>query len=179
MAKQELLVAAVKKEVVADYQEILRACGTEPVFTLAALARRNLCAESAADFSMLDIGGSQSELTVFEKGVPTNSRIIFWGHENAASLTDARLDTLAQIIKGSLTGAKLFISGDGISEDFTARLTQIIGRRLAMRTAGSSRPEDPPRFPVSKNLEGRAVSRRCSSGSNNRAARPRVWRRWI
>ncbi len=126
-AKQELLVAAVKKEVVADYQEILRACGTEPVFTLAALARRNLCAESAADFSMLDIGSSQSELTAFEKGVPANSRIIFWGHENAASLTDAKVDALAQFIKGSLTGAKLLISGDGIPEDFTARLTRSLG----------------------------------------------------
>ena len=31
VAKHELLVAAVKKEVVADYHEILRACGTEPV----------------------------------------------------------------------------------------------------------------------------------------------------
>jgi hypothetical protein len=127
MAKQELLVAAVKKEVVADYHEILRACGTEPVFTLAALARRNLCAESADDFSMLDIGGSQSELTAFEKGGPANSRIIFWGNENAASLTDAKVDTLAQIIKGSLTGSKLFISGDGIFEDFTARLSRSLG----------------------------------------------------
>ena len=127
MAKQELLVAAVKKEVVADYHEILRACGTEPVFTLAALARRNLCAESANDFSMLDIGHSQSELTAFEKGVPANSRIIFWGNENAASLTDARLNALAQIIKGSLTASKLFISGDGISDDFTARLSRSLG----------------------------------------------------
>ncbi len=126
-AKQELLVAAVKKEVVADYHEILRACGTEPVFTLAALARRNLCAEPADNFSMLDIGSSQSELTLFEKGVPTNSRIIFWANENAAIPTDARLDALAQIIKGSLTGTRLFISGDGISEDFTARLSRSLG----------------------------------------------------
>ncbi len=124
LAKQELLVAAVKKEVVADYHEILRACGTEPDFTLAALARRNLCAESSADFSMLDIGHSQSELTTFEKGVPTNSRIIFWGNEKASSPADAKLDALAQIIRGSLSGAKLILSGDGITEEFTARLSK-------------------------------------------------------
>ena len=33
ITKQDLLVAAVKKEVVADYQELLAACGTNPVFT--------------------------------------------------------------------------------------------------------------------------------------------------
>ena len=127
LAKQELLVAAVKKEVVADYHEILRACGTEPVFTLAALARRNLCAESLHDFAMLDIGNSQSELAVFEKGVPTNSRIVFWGGENTSSLAEAKLDTLAQAIKGSLTGTKLFVSGSKISEDFATRLDKALG----------------------------------------------------
>src|ERR1019366_1133338 len=127
MAKQELLVAAVKKAVVADYREILRACGTEPVFTLAALARRNLCAESLHDFAMLDIGNSQSELAVFEKGVPTNSRIVFWGGENTSSLAEAKLDTLAQAIKGSLTGTKLFVSGSKISEDFATRLDKALG----------------------------------------------------
>ena len=76
---------------------------------------------------MLDIGGSQSELTAFEKGVPANSRIIFWGKENLSSPADARLDALAQIVKGSLTGTKLFISGDGISQDFTARLNRSLG----------------------------------------------------
>lgn len=77
LTKQELLVAAVKKEVVADYHEILCAGGTNPVFTLAALARRNLCVRPDDSCTMLDIGSRQSELTGFEKGVPGNSRIIF------------------------------------------------------------------------------------------------------
>ena len=127
VAKQELLVAAVKKEVVTDYQEILRACGTEPVFTLTAVARRNLCADSLNDFTMLDIGGGHSELTVFEKGVPASSRIVFWGGENPAGPADATMDTLAQTIRGSLKGTKLFVSGNGIAEDFTARLTGSLG----------------------------------------------------
>jgi hypothetical protein len=127
MAKQELLVVAVKKEVIADYEEVLRACGTEPVFTLAALARKNLCASSGDSFALLDIGGSQSELTGFEKGVPTASRIIFWRSENASGPADARLNELAKAINGNLTGTKLFISGDKISGEFITRLGNILG----------------------------------------------------
>jgi hypothetical protein len=121
-ARQELLVVAVKKEVVADYEEMLRACGTEPVFTLAAMARRNLCAEPGQDFAILEIGKSQSELTVFEKGVPAGSRIIFWGGENPSGPPDARVDALAQSIKAGVAGTKLFVSGSGVSEEFAARL---------------------------------------------------------
>ena len=127
IAKQELLVAAVKKEVVADYHEILRACGTDPVFTLAALARRNLCAQPMDSFTMLDIGNSQSELTGFGKGVPTNSRIIFWGIENSPGSPDAKFDALVQAIKGCSSGEKLFFSGNKLSEDYTARLATLLG----------------------------------------------------
>jgi hypothetical protein len=127
MSRQELLVAAVKKEVVADYHEILRACGTEPVFTLAALARRNLWAQPADSSMMLDIGASQSELTGFDQGNPVNSRIIFWGTENTAVPAETRLDTLAQSLKGGPAGTKLIVSGDNISEDFTAGLAKSLG----------------------------------------------------
>jgi hypothetical protein len=127
IAKQELLVAAVKKEVVADYQELLCACGTNPVFTLAALARSCLCPQPPESYAMLDIGNSQSELTCFEKGVPTVSRIIFWGSDDISGPADAGLAALAQTLKGSLTGTKLFVSGNKISDEFTARLTKALG----------------------------------------------------
>jgi hypothetical protein len=127
MARSELLVAAVKKEIVADYQEILNACGANPVFTLAALARNTLCPQPPQSYAMLDIGGSQSELTGFEKNVPTVSRIIFWGGENFPGAADAKLDALAQTIKSSLTATKLFISGNKISEDFASRLAKFLG----------------------------------------------------
>lgn len=127
LVKSELLVAAVKKEIVADYQEILVACGTNPIFTLAALARTGLCPHPPETFAMLDIGGNQSELTGFEKNVPTVSRIIFWGAENVSDTADVKLDVLAQAIKGSLPATKLFISGNKISEDFTSRLSKSLG----------------------------------------------------
>ena len=123
MARQDWLVAAVKKEVIADYHELLHACGTEPVFTLAALARWNLCRPPAGAFAMLDIGAGQSELTVFENDVPAGSRIIFWDGETGKGTPDA----LAQAIKTCFAGPKLFVTGRKISEDFPGRLAAAVG----------------------------------------------------
>jgi hypothetical protein len=126
-AKQDLLVAAVKKEVVADYQEVLLASGTYPIFTLAALARNSLCTQPAEAHALLDIGDQQSELTIFEKGVPTISRIIFWDGKNVTGAGSEKLDALAQTIKSSSSGTKIFISGNKISENFPAQLAKILG----------------------------------------------------
>src|SRR5205823_1538721 len=60
-ATQELLVAAVKKEVLQEYAELLSGCGLAPVFTLAALARGSLCVQPPGSYALLDIGRSQSE----------------------------------------------------------------------------------------------------------------------
>ena len=126
VGKQELLVAAVKKEVVADYLEIFRAVGAEPVFTLAALARKNLFAATDS-FVMLHIGNGQSELTFFERGIPVNSRIVFSGGENNSNPPDAAVGALAQTIKGSLAATTVFISGSPISENFVTRLANFLG----------------------------------------------------
>lgn len=127
LAKQDLLVAAVKKEIVADYHEILRACGTEPAFTLASLARKNLLTRQPDAFAMLDIGNKQSELTVFEKGIPVSSRIIFWDGENKAAPASAELGTLVPSFNGSLNGTRLFLSGNPVSGDFPERLADSLG----------------------------------------------------
>jgi hypothetical protein len=127
IAKQDLLVAAVKKEMVADYQELLAACGTNPVFTLAALARNRLCPQPPETCAMLDIGNSQSELTCFDKGIPSVSRIIFWGSDVISGAADAGPAALAQILKSSLAGTKIFVSGDKVSDEFTARLAKTLG----------------------------------------------------
>jgi len=131
--KQELLVAAVKKDGLAEYHEILQAAGLEPVFILAAMARRQLCAPPTGSFALLDIGTTQSELTIFENALPAASRILFWDGRNASQPEAADLNALAQGIKGiqgleaGLNGTKLFVSGNGIAREFTERLTQSLG----------------------------------------------------
>lgn len=145
LGRHDLLVAAIKKESLADYYEVLRACGTDPVFTLAATARRSLIRQPMDSFAMLDIGARQSELTIFENAVPTISRIIFWDGKNAANPSNAELDALVQPVKGSLTGSTLFVSGNVLAKDFPERLAWSIGngckcQRLETAPAGGGSP---------------------------------------
>jgi hypothetical protein len=80
-ARQELLVVAVKKEVLEDYAGVMAACGVVPFFTLAALARAELHALPSGTCAVLDIGRTHSELVCFDNGVPASIRILAWGGE--------------------------------------------------------------------------------------------------
>ena len=81
-ASQELLVVAVKKEVVEEYSEILSECGVVPVFTVAALARRHVWQHPPQTCALLDVGRNYAELVSFENGVPLAMRVLPWGGEN-------------------------------------------------------------------------------------------------
>jgi Cell division protein FtsA len=81
-ALQELLVVAVKKEVLAEYVAVLGACGVVPTFTLASLARAELHPPPFGSCAVLDIGRTHSELISFQNGVPASIRILPWGGEN-------------------------------------------------------------------------------------------------
>jgi Tfp pilus assembly PilM family ATPase len=80
-ARQEILVVAVKKEVLEDYAALLSGCGVSPLFTLAALARGSLCPQTAGTCALLDVGRTQSELIAFQNGAPVSIRIFPWGGE--------------------------------------------------------------------------------------------------
>src|ERR1035437_8434559 len=90
-AKQELLVVAVKKEVIEEYAEILSECGVVPVFTVAALARRHAWQHPPQTCALLDVGRNYAELVSFENGVPLAVRVLPWGGE---SITGAITDKL-------------------------------------------------------------------------------------
>ena len=79
---QEVLVAAIKRDMLDEYSGLLRSCGLDPVFTLGALARAALCGDSSGKYALLDIGRHQSEIVTFDHGVPTGVRIVPWGGEN-------------------------------------------------------------------------------------------------
>jgi Tfp pilus assembly PilM family ATPase len=90
-ARQELLVAAVKKEVIEEYAEILSECGVTPVFTVAALARRYAWAHPPPKCALLDIGRNYAELISFDNGEPQAVRVLAWGGQ---SMTRAIADEL-------------------------------------------------------------------------------------
>jgi hypothetical protein len=84
MPKQELLVAAVKKDSLEEYAAIISACGATPVFTLAALARSYLCPQPPGLYTVLSLGRTGSELITIERGVPVAVRAIAWGVDDLA-----------------------------------------------------------------------------------------------
>lgn len=89
---KDLILAAVKREVIDEYWEIFSACGLSPVFTLGALARSSVCPEPPnSSFAVLDIGRSNSELIVFDKGVPGSIRILPWGGEDITRAIQQKL----------------------------------------------------------------------------------------
>ena len=78
----ELLVSAVKAEVLDEYSEILGACGLIPSFTLAALARSSICPQPPGSYGVIEIGRCSSELICFEQGIPSAIRIFSWGGDH-------------------------------------------------------------------------------------------------
>ena len=90
--QHELVVAAVKKEAVEEYSEVLAGCGIKPVFTLAALARGFLCPRTTGSYAMLDVGRNQSELITYENGAPMSLKIIPWGGENITQAIREKLN---------------------------------------------------------------------------------------
>ncbi len=90
-ARQELLVVAVKKEALQEYAAILAACGVEPLFTLAALARAELHPPPAASAALLDIGRTHSELMLFDGVAPASIRILAWGGETITRAIQEKL----------------------------------------------------------------------------------------
>ena len=81
---QEFLVAAVKRQALEDYLGIFAACGANPVFTLAALARSHVCPHTPATYAVLDLGQRSSELAFFEDGLPTTVRVLPYGAQDLA-----------------------------------------------------------------------------------------------
>src|SRR4029079_2467343 len=95
--EQEMLVIAVKKEVIEEYAAVLTECGINPTFTVAALARDGLCPESPGAYAILDVGSQSSELILFDDGVPGSVRTLPLGSDHA-SVEDA-LDSLAGFLQ--------------------------------------------------------------------------------
>lgn len=139
-SKQEMLVVALKKELLEEYLELLTACGAAPVFTLAALGRNYLCSRPPAAYAVLELGRTCSELAVFEQGVLASVRTIPWagrvpvdgdGDEapgGEAATTADGLEALTASLNGLLAGRKVYLSGPAAAEpDLAARLARRLG----------------------------------------------------
>jgi hypothetical protein len=90
---------------------------------------------------MLEVADRQAELTLFENAVPVTSRCLVWPGDNASQPADAPLEALAKSIKGSVTGAKLYVTGQGVSPEFTERLAWHLGNGSRCERVGAGPAE--------------------------------------
>lgn len=128
VAKQELLVIAVRKEMLADYEDVLSRCELNPVFTLAALARGFLASPAIANFAVLDLASDGgAELVQFSGDVPNALRVVSWNGSPAGQAQS--LDAIEKSLAGIPPGGTLFISGPG-DENILLPLRKRMGERL-------------------------------------------------
>lgn len=107
-ARQEVLVVAVKKEVLEDYIEAFALGGLVPEFTLAALARRRVCPGVPENCVLLDAARGGTEIVVFEKGAPVLLRV-FLGEMD--SVGEMAAEFAVRSGAGD-KGARVFVSGN-------------------------------------------------------------------
>lgn len=116
---EEVLVAAVKKEALREFEEILQACGASPIFTPAAVARVALCPRIPGASAILEIGKTHTELLVLNNGSPASLRILNWGGttdlQQAGAITENDFNTavqrLAAMLPNSDAPQKLWVGG--------------------------------------------------------------------
>ena len=100
--RQGVLVAAVKKEVIEEYAAIIGPIDPDPIFAVAALVRPALVPIDQRAFAVLDVGPTQSELTLLDAAFPPTVQLLPWGENRllerlGATLSQSREEVLAAI----------------------------------------------------------------------------------
>jgi len=119
--QQEILLAATRKETIAEYASLLGECGLNPEFTLSTLARAMFCPPGMYDGAVLEIGTHSSELLIFEKDTPASSRSIPWGSSlwTQGEAADAALASFAGFISSIWKGSRLFVISPSVANAIT------------------------------------------------------------
>jgi len=127
---QEVLVFAVRRELIEEYQTLFVACGLNPVFTLAALARARLCPPTKERWALLDVQRRDAELVVFDQGAPSAIQILPWGADNLLMSPNC-----ANSLDRSQLGRRLCLSGDlKQNRAVSDALSQAVGADIAVES---------------------------------------------
>ncbi|HEY5234386.1 MAG TPA: hypothetical protein VIK35_12710 [Verrucomicrobiae bacterium] len=114
-AGRETIVAAVRKEVIADYAGLLSEAGANPEFTVSAFARELACPSRNEAHAILEMDRSHAELVFIENGAATSLKIL----PSDGDIADAVLKfSPAKIIYISGNAA----TQNGLFEKLSARL---------------------------------------------------------
>ena len=99
----EVLVAAVRKEIIEEYAALLTAAGLAPEFTVAALARLALVPAAGGALVLLEAGPDAMELVLFQAGQPVAIRLL--PPDGAVEKTVTALGTRTVFVSGPAAAA--------------------------------------------------------------------------
>jgi hypothetical protein len=88
-ARQEVLVAAIRKDLLGPWIDIFAACGVNADFVVGALWRAARFEPPQASCALLHLGSRQSELLTYEDGFPASLRVLNWGRDNLSDASAA------------------------------------------------------------------------------------------
>jgi hypothetical protein len=91
-SRQEVLVAAIRKDSLQPLLEIFSGWGIHPDFTVAALWRAARFEAPPGSCAVLCLGRRQSELLTYEDGFPGFIRVLNWGRDNLSDATPAGIN---------------------------------------------------------------------------------------
>jgi Tfp pilus assembly PilM family ATPase len=132
---QGILVAAVKRESVTEWQDLFTSLGLQTVWTLAAFGRSALVPSGISNFAQLHLEAGYSELLLVENESPSLIRNLAWGGESLESAVQQlwgiphseALQRIEQWREGSLSPAE--------AKDHFSGLLQAEASRLAAGAA--------------------------------------------
>ncbi|MEM7233225.1 MAG: cell division FtsA domain-containing protein [Planctomycetota bacterium] len=88
-----VVLVALRREILDQYDELLRSAGIEAEFSPAGIVSHSLCdVTGEGPSALLDIGRSHTELTLFEGDRPTAIRVLGWGGDSINEALSATLD---------------------------------------------------------------------------------------
>ncbi len=89
--EQEVVVAAMRADLLDGYRDLLGDCGIDPRFGLGAIAASRICPGVQGLCAVLDIGRTQSELLIVDGGVPVSVRSLAAGGDDVTRVLADRL----------------------------------------------------------------------------------------
>ena len=107
----DFILAAVKKETIADYSALISSLGLSPLFTVAALARAMAL---TSETGLLEIGAQRSELITLDAKLAPALRVLNWGKAQVANS-----ETLLRMLPAS--AGKIYISSAELPVDDLVR----------------------------------------------------------
>lgn len=137
----QLVIAAVKKEAVEEYAELVTAVGLNPLFTPGIFVVGGIAAGTSGEVAVLNVGRFGTELAIFENETPTAIRVLPWGTEQLQGALTERLGHdgqtaqawLNRLIRGELVPADWPPEVQAAIQSATENLASLLQRGPSVR----------------------------------------------